>query len=729
MANAMNNIIRYQEQLITELELMIENISHADEYDYDWSSTSSGTHVDEYGNLIVTPNDLGSVLSVLDLIVNFAEDRGDDELSDLAKELQKQWHSVFEITASDKIKLPYNRKDYSTILEYLKLRAEQLSNGRWNDFTDSDIGVVLLKLMSYLADMENYNIDKSIAELYLSTCKERASALLLSKLIGYEPRHYMAAKTVVWLDSVEETRTDGTTEKKQIPDGTIFPAGSTFNSGSNYTYTTLEDGVFADNLCRVEAYEGSLNQINFTLGDIDDLGRVTLPEYNIAFNTVKLFINSEEYKRVENVAITTGELAFSVHCSEDRYIYLQLPAFWSDIVTTASNMKVTYLVSNGYDGRIGKDRLVNIETTCTEKTKIIIKTNSQSVEGYDPETIDEIKHNAPIFARTMNTIVTIKDFEELGSLVDGIADVRALDYNDPSSGLIQPTPGPGGYVNDAYKVNIYALPETVPYDEEVEANNRYRNTMIKYREDWTWDDLQYVAEDVVKYAQVSVVGNQLILEGYAAIYTDVDDIVLGVNTGKSVSSFLPTYVAPDLDIDWPNRDVFTYKINLSGDNVIITMCTDWRDYMPTDTSILNVFFKQTQVLTEAGQTLRETIDSKRLHSLWITYYDVDIIQPTIHVEVYMDSRNIEFESIAANVKDFILKTYARDAKLKIGDPIFASVIGADILDEFESIRYVEVGLPTFTDDKVEALPKEFIDIIPPNVTVEAFDYKNITRRT
>ena len=26
--------------------------------------------------------------------------------------------------------------------------------------------------------MENYNVDKSIAELYLSTCKERASALL-----------------------------------------------------------------------------------------------------------------------------------------------------------------------------------------------------------------------------------------------------------------------------------------------------------------------------------------------------------------------------------------------------------------------------------------------------------------------------------------------------------------------------------------------------------------------
>ena len=724
----MNNTLKYQEELMSALEIAIKNVSDADQYEYDFSTNiNNGAYVDEFGNLIITANDLGSVLSVLDLIVAYAKNRENEELIELATTLQKQWHAVFEITDTDKLKLPYNRKDYSTILEYLKLQAEQLSNGKWNDFTDSDIGVVLLKLMSYLADMENYNVDKSIAELYLSTCKERSSALLLCKLIGYEPRHYMSAVTDVWLDSIEEYRPDGTFEKKQIEDGTIFPAGSTFTSGSNYIYTTLEDATFADNLCRVTAYEGTLTQYTFTLEDIDKYGRIKLPEYNIAFNTAKLFINSEEYKRVENVAITTGELAFSIHCSEDRYIYIQLPAFWSDVVTAASTMKVTYLLSNGYDGRIGKDKLIEFTSTCDERSKIAIKTNSQSIEGYNPETIEEIKHNAPIFARTMNTIVTIKDFEEIGSLVDGIADIRALDYNDPSSGLVQPTPGPGGYVNDAYKVNIYALPETVPYDEDVPVNNRYRNTMIKYRDDWEWDDMQYVAEDAIYFAQTSIAGNTITLEGYGDIYTDVDDVVLGVKTGKTVTSFLPTYVEPEGDIDWPDRDIFTYKINITGSDIIITMCTDWRDYMPTDTSTLVIFFKQTQVLTKAGQQLRDTIDEKRLHSLWITYYDVDIIQPTINVEVYMDSRNVEFESVATNVKDFIVNTYARDAKLKIGDPIFASVIGADILDEFDYIRYVEVGLPTFTDDKVEALPKEFIDIIPPNVTVQAFDYQNKTR--
>ena len=130
----------------------------------------------------ITPQDLGSVLSVLSYIDKFAIDNNDIELMNLMTDLKEKFSDVFEVKNTDKIKLPYNRKSYSTILEYLKLQAEQLSEGKWNDFSGSDLGVVLLKLMSYLADMENYNVDKEIAELYLSTCTERASALLLCHL-------------------------------------------------------------------------------------------------------------------------------------------------------------------------------------------------------------------------------------------------------------------------------------------------------------------------------------------------------------------------------------------------------------------------------------------------------------------------------------------------------------------------------------------------------------------
>lgn len=828
----------------------------------------------------ITPQDLSSVLSLLDYLYSWAKRNGQDEAARQVSELRLQYRGIFEAKESDLTKLPYNRKDYYNIFEYLKLQAEQLSNGAWNDFSDGDIGTVILKLMSYLADMENYHIDKSIAELYLSTCTERASALLLCKLIGYEPRHYMSAETEVWLGATEDE--NGVVQN--IPNGTIFPRGSTFTtSDETYIYTTLEDFVFTDNQCRVIAYEGELKTINYKLSDITELGRIVLPDYAVAFNTAKLKINGEEYKRVDDVTINTGELAFSVHCSENRYIYVQLPAFWTDVVTSASTIEVSYCISNGQAGRLGKDRLVTFTTEAENKSNMVLLSNSASVEGYNPETIEEIKISAPIRARTMDTIVTIDDFEQIGSLVDGIAGIRALDYNDKSSGLVQPTPGPGGYVNDAYKVNIYVLPDTVPYDEDIVIegsiktdnvrdeniatisatltaeddneqydedktysasmitgttgefalnlpkrgtysvtiskpgylnyiitgvkfdkcmhillgeiklisgdidgngvinssdrtalqtaidtnieydekydlngdkvinskdmellntnynkttakdctiawvkewnntvdNNKYRNTIIKDRNDWVWTDMGKVAENVQQFSISSISGNQIVIPGEATTYTEASDIILGVDTLKELTSFLPRYVE-----SIPGRtEDFQYTINIGEEDITITMCSNWKDFLPKGYCKLSVFFKQEQVLTTAGQTLRETIDSKRLHSLWITYYDVGIVQPKINVEVYMDSRNTEFETIASQVKDFVVERYSRDY-LKIGDPIFASVIGADILDNFENIRYVEVGLPLKTDDLLEVVPREFIDIIPPNVVVEAIDYQN-----
>lgn len=665
----------------------------------------------------ITPEDLGSVISCLNFVLTYANNNGDTEISDLVSELLSQYTSVYEIRETDKIKLPYNRKSYSTIFEYLKLQAEQLSEGKWNDFSDSDIGVTFLKLMSYLADMLNYNVDKSIAELYLSTCTERASALLLCKLIGYEPRHYMSAETDVYLGKI---KSDEQHTIEDITDGTIFPKYSSFLTEDGlHNFVTLEDAAFWDNYCKVKAYEGSLVKQSYSLSDIDELGRIVLPDYNIGFNTVKLRINQEEYKRVENVVINTGELAFSVHCSEDRYLYLQLPAFWSDVVTASSLIEVVYLISSGKEGRIGKDKLLSFTTDAEEKDKMTIISNTQSIEGYDPETIDEIKHNAPIRARTMDTIVTIEDFNEIGSLVDGVADIRALDYNDPSSGLIQPTPGPGGYVNDAYKVNIYVLPDCPPYDEINLENNKYRNTIIKAREDWEWSDMGKVAENVQYFAKSSITGNQITIKGEATTYKEKDDIVLGVDTLHEVSSFLPKYSESKPG----STEEFEYSIDISGEDIIITMCTNWKDFMTGELDKLAVFFKQSQVLTNAGQLLRETIDSKRLHSLMITYYDVNIINPEIKVEIYMDSKDKSFESIATEVKNFILEQYSREY-LKLGDPIFASEIGARILSNFKNIRYVEVGLPEFTDDKVEVLPREFLDIIPTKVKTEAFDYQN-----
>ena len=659
----------------------------------------------------ITPQDLNNSKSVLDYLKQYAIDTGNKEMElEIDKLISDYDQIIAEPDLSDMTLLPYNRKDAYSILEYLKLQAEQLSEGRWTDFSDSDIGTVFLKLMSYLSDMNNFQVDKVASELYLSTCTERASAIALCSLIGYEPRHYQSAKSIITL-----TNSSG----KDIPDGTVIPAYSVFTDSTNtIKYCNLDQHSFYNNQATFDVYEGTPVSYTYTINNISSLGRIVLNDYSLATNTISVIINGIKYRQVDDVRFISGELGYSVHISEDRYLYIQLPSYWPDVISQSSVIEISYLLSNGANGRIGKDVLSRIEQMLSDqKNNILIQGNTASTGGYNPETVDEMKVSVPRQARTMNTIVTINDFEEVSMNVLGIADVSALDYNDPSSGLIQP--------DDYYKVYMYVLPDADTYDASDEELIKYRNTIIKEREDWTLEDMNNVAEGLDTYSKASITGTIITLSNAGKIYT-VEDIVPAVDTGVEDTSYLIEQVSSVSGIS----DRLVYSAKKSSDNIIVTLNNNWRNFVE-DGQKINIYYKREQVLTERGQALREYVDERRLTSLNVTYHDLDIVQPTIEVDVYMDKDDIRFNTTASQIKDFIVDKYSRK-NLKIGEPIFASVIGADILTNFDYIRYCEVRDP---EEKIEVLPRGFIDVVPnvmqdgelvDKVIITMHDYKNRT---
>lgn len=497
------------------------------------------------------------------------------------------------------VKLPYDRKDYYSILEYLKLQAQSLSKGRWTDFNDSDIGTVLLKLMSMLADMNNYQTDKGISELYLPTVLDRGDALSLCKLIGYEPRHYLSAK--VFISLVER-------EKGSVPDGTKVSKFTQFSDQSEeIVYSTLDDYYFQGGSCTIEAYQGTPKTLNYTISDVSTTGKISLPDYNIATNTVQLSISGQAYTQVENVNLIAGELGFSVHMSENKVLYIQLPSFWTDVISQSSNIEISYLLSDGASGKIGSNIISKVVASgFSESDKVNITNEESSTGGYDPESIEEIRISAPNWARTMNTIVTLNDFREVCQHFDDIADLVALDYNFESSGLVQP--------DDYYKVNIYVLP-------------RDSDTIFKPEKEWTEDE-------------------------------------------------------KELNKTWDR-----------------------------------------QILTDIGDELRDYINERRLASLYIKYFDVTYFEPHLKVDVYMNQYDLKYSITADSVKNHILETYKR-GNLKIGEPLFAPNIGADILDNYDYIEYCEVSFTNTTDDaKSEVDSKTFNNLKSANVSVEVHPYE------
>ena len=208
----------------------------------------------------------------------------------------------------------YDRRSIESIFQYLKEQATELSNGRWTDFSAGDIGSVMLGLMAFLADQNNFQIDKTASELFLDTAIERSSLMAMLKLIGYEPRHYESAKVTVEINTLLEDIVSD-----------IIPAYTQFtNEDGTISYYNLLPIIISNGkgICE-EVYEGTRVTATYQDSNITADGKLYLPDYRVGTNTVQLYIPSlstELIERVENVKFTAGKFVFSVHVNEEAQV-------------------------------------------------------------------------------------------------------------------------------------------------------------------------------------------------------------------------------------------------------------------------------------------------------------------------------------------------------------------------------------------------------------------------
>ena len=413
--------------------------------------------------------------------------------------------------------LAYDRRDSDSILSYLKSKAEEISGGQWTDFSNGDIGTILLKLIAYIADMNNYQIDKGLSELYLDTLKERESALSLVKLIGYDVKGYKSARV-----NIDLSLQPG----YSIPDGTVIPTYTQFsNDSNNMSFCNIEEAKWMDNTASLTVYEGSHVQETKTMSDVDENARMYLAADNIDIETLTLTISGDVVNRVENVLTDiSNTLKYSAHIDSTSRLYIQLPSYWKDLISTSNTITVDYLLTNGASGSIGSHKLTKVASSLYlgfSERFINVDNNLASTGASDPETIEEIQDGAPKYASTMNTLVTLDDIQLAKYGVDGISDIIALDYNSPESGLVQPA--------DAYKVNVYVLPRDLDYI--VEPDGTLSDTGKKLKE---YIDARRLTSIMITYKNVEILTPQIKIVAYINKYdlrastlaSDIKNIIL-----------------------------------------------------------------------------------------------------------------------------------------------------------------------------------------------------------
>ena len=365
-----------------------------------------------------------------------------------------------EKTSYEAVKIDYTSKDYTNILDDLINSIPGITD-RWQTSDANDPGLILVKLMAILGDMLFYSFDIQSLEVYPASVTQRKNAATIYKLIGYKMKWYRSATLEA---NVVNTYTAPAT----------LPRFCTFTSTDNtITYTTFKQYELpsntnnSGNVTTIELVEGtpitptrsssnpypdssspwhSIYSYNYSVDDIIN-NKLYLKDTNIDQDHIIIVDDQNEtWELKENIYLTrdVGKF-FEFGVDVNDRPYLELIDYWNNY--NIKKFKIFYIRSKGEDGQIYD----NVLTRCTgdvwarvatvnsnnrgiNVASYVKFTHFASTLGYNPETPDEARKESVKYQNTLDTIITLKDFENATLREPGVANVRATDLtNDPGT--------------------------------------------------------------------------------------------------------------------------------------------------------------------------------------------------------------------------------------------------------------------------------------------------------
>lgn len=329
-------------------------------------------------------------------------------------------------------KMSYTDKDFASIYPDLLDLAKQLTN-KWDPSlsNESDPGVVLLKEGAFIADHNNYNIDKNVLENFLPSATQDRSVRNLTEMNGYTPRYYVSAT-----GDISFTFNGNSDVNKNNFIGFTIPAYSIVitNEDEDITYTQVNDlrigQIGLSTTCKF--MEGSLIQLSVNnsgtilLENLDENNRIYFPDEFVAENGVFIHNVDSDYHDLwvrNNYLLTqpTGSKIYKV--DYDSRLGLPYIEFPDDIANIIGNgLEINYISTSGTIGNVSANTLVKVkspssftipqlELDVSLEDDFTISNQSSILNSKDPETIDEMYKSFKRIVGTFDTLVTRRDYE------------------------------------------------------------------------------------------------------------------------------------------------------------------------------------------------------------------------------------------------------------------------------------------------------------------------------
>jgi len=338
-----------------------------------------------------------------------------------------------ELTA---VELSPTKKDFYQIWNELLETAAKLSE-RWDPAStnESDPGIVLLKVLTAVADKLNFTIDANTLEAFMPSAAQEESMRKLTEMLGYDMKYYQSA-------TVDVKISYNGTNKDAIPNMLLIDKFTNIKDiDDSINYVTLSDVYLSTHGSSkvVSCIEGELVECEtddnniISMMQLDDNHRYYLPETQIAENGIFIInvtdgVESDPWKKVTNLNVQNiGSKVYKFgYDSKEGLPYIQFPEDISTIIE--DGLKIKYLRTKGINGNVSVNTLCKMEQPASwsaaksaegsaENDKdyynvdnYTVTNISASSNGTDIESINDAYNSYKKTIGTFDTLITCRDY-------------------------------------------------------------------------------------------------------------------------------------------------------------------------------------------------------------------------------------------------------------------------------------------------------------------------------
>ena len=306
--------------------------------------------------------------------------------------------------------------DFDTIKTNLKTFLQSQSEFSDYDFEGSGLAV-LLDVLAYNTHYNGIYTNLAVNECFLDSASKRASVVSLAKMLGYMPRSALSAKATVNATITSPTTTPSTVTIPEMQPflTSIDNVTYTFYNRSSTTVAISSAGTYT--FTELVLTEGTPLQYKYTVA----AGvRFIIPNANVDLSTLTVSVQEnsssgvyQNFTRADTITdITEFSNVYFVKEIDDGLYEL---SFGNDNIGKAlfngNVVTLDYMVSSLEEANLASS--FTYGGVSIAGSSLSVTATATAAGGASPESIDEIKFNAPKYYASQNRAVTTEDYKAI----------------------------------------------------------------------------------------------------------------------------------------------------------------------------------------------------------------------------------------------------------------------------------------------------------------------------